>query len=951
MPGAQFGKVLKHIHFMAAGNGGPGITDRQFLDSFSTNRDEAAFSALVSRHGPMVLRVCRRVLQHEQDAEDAFQAVFLVLAQQSASIRKREALAEWLHGVSYRTAMKAKRTAARRRKHEASLQTLTPATITKPSWDDVQSALDEEIQRLPQTFRAAFVLCILEGKTGPQAARELEIPEGTVSSRVCRARQLLRGRLSRRGIELSALLAALSVATSADSAMPVIFAGVKLFFAAGGSGAATIPPRVAALAAAMTRAMVISKVKIAAIILMAAALAIGVTHQALSARQTGMPEQVPTVAAKAVQPKPKNQAEQHGAKDVEESITYSGRVLDVLGKPVPGARLFMGVDWGYPHEPSPSPEFATTGFDGRFSFRAPKAKFGAEPTVVAAAAATHGVGWVKVPADNKKDDLKVQLAQDDVPVTGQIVDLEGKPVAGATLRLMQINAAPGHDLGPWLEACKSKRGLSLELEQQYLKEGTIAVPLEATTDAAGRFKITGIGSNRLIRVQLDGPTITSQHLCILTRPGEPIQVTEREGNPESGDPSTITTYYGANLRHVAAPCKPIVGVVRDKETKKPLAGITVQSYALTISRGRLNLFDLVRTTTDAQGRYRLTGMPKREGNKIVAIPYKDLPYVVVNADVPDGPGLDAVSVDIELKRGIWIEGRITDKATGAPFEGYVEYFALHSNPNLRDYPGFDGTAIVGLRRVATKVDGSYRVIGLPGPGLVIVWRQFAKDHCLMALERDDEFGIKEPPPSTAPYQLLPLANYGAIARIDPPIGLDSAKCDVTLDPGWTIKGTVVGPDHLPLAAVQGFGIGEHKPLKTAEFTVRAFNPNRPHDIFFLEPGKGLVGMPESPKENGAHVLVEMKPGATIMGRLVDGDGKPRAGVELHLSFRSKGKAGWAGYSREKFATNSDGRFKLSTLIPSFEFRLSDGKGNSLLGQPPGSGETKDLGDVQLKMRE
>jgi hypothetical protein len=491
--------------------------------------------------------------------------------------------------------------------------------------------------------------------------------------------------------------------------------------------------------------------------------------------------------------------------------------------------------------------------------------------------------------------------------------------------------------------------MSLELEQQYLKDYTIAVPLEVATDAAGRFKITGMGSNRLIRVQLDGATISSQHLCILTRSGEPIQVTEREGNPAHRDPSTITTYYGANLRHVAAPCKPIVGVVRDKDTKKPLAGMTVRSHALTISRGLRHEFDLVQTTTDAQGRYRLTGMPKREGNMIVAIPDEKLPYLATHADVPNSPGLDAVQVDIELKRGIWIEGRITNKVTGEPFKGSVEYFALRSSPSLRDYPGFDGTVLT--RAWPTKANGSFRIMGLPGPGLIVVWCQYGRDHYLKALERDDEFGIREPSPGTAPYGLFPLANYGAVARIDPAMGLDSVKRDVTLDPGWTFEGTVLGPDHTPLTGVQGFGIGEPAPMKTAEFTVRAFSPNRPRNIFFLDLGKGLVGIPESPKENGAHFLVQMKPGATIMGRLVDRDGKPRAGVELQLSFRSKEKAGWSGYSREKIGTDSDGRFKLSTLIPSFEFRLSDGKGNLLLGQPPGSGEIKDLGDVQLKMRE
>src|SRR5205823_7599452 len=117
-------------------------TDRQLLDDFAARHNQAAFTALVSRHGPIVLRVCRRVLNHEQDAEDAFQATFLVLARNSGSIRKREALAEWLHGVAQRTAMTAKRTAARRRNHEARLRSLTSEAGPSPTWDDVQAILD-----------------------------------------------------------------------------------------------------------------------------------------------------------------------------------------------------------------------------------------------------------------------------------------------------------------------------------------------------------------------------------------------------------------------------------------------------------------------------------------------------------------------------------------------------------------------------------------------------------------------------------------------------------------------------------------------------------------------------------------------------------------------------------------------------------------------------------------
>src|SRR5947209_1997920 len=229
MATGQLGPLLRHIHKLAASRCPPASTDRQLLDDFAARRNEVAFAALVSRHGPMVLRVCRRVLNHEQDAEDAFQATFLVLAGNAGTIRKRDTIGDWLHGVAYRTAMKAKRSAARRRNHEARLRTAAPQAKPSPTWDDVQAVLDEEIQHLPSCFRKAFVLCVLEGKSGPEAAAELGCREGTVKSRVNRARQALRRQLARRGIHLAALLAALSLAEkTGPAALPATLASATV---------------------------------------------------------------------------------------------------------------------------------------------------------------------------------------------------------------------------------------------------------------------------------------------------------------------------------------------------------------------------------------------------------------------------------------------------------------------------------------------------------------------------------------------------------------------------------------------------------------------------------------------------------------------------------------------------------------------------------------------------
>jgi RNA polymerase sigma factor (sigma-70 family) len=279
---------------------GAEITDAELLGRFIECRDEVAFAALVRRHGPMVWGVCRRSLNHH-DAEDAFQATFLILARKATSITPREMVPNWLHGVAYRTALQAKRTFARRRARESQVTEIPdPESIEHNVWSELQPLLDQELSRLPGRYRVAILLCDLEGKTRTEAARQLRCPEGAVAGRLARARVMLAKRLRQRGVLLSgiALEAVLSEAAAACVPRSVASATIKTGLFAAGQAAATGPisVTVGALAEGVLKNMLLTRLKLATMLfLVVGALGGGVAVLALPAVTPGQTE-TPTEA-------------------------------------------------------------------------------------------------------------------------------------------------------------------------------------------------------------------------------------------------------------------------------------------------------------------------------------------------------------------------------------------------------------------------------------------------------------------------------------------------------------------------------------------------------------------------------------------------------------------------------------------------------------------------------
>jgi RNA polymerase sigma factor (sigma-70 family) len=267
MATSQMSEVIEHLRRTVLLRDGAGLTDGQLLEDYLSRRDRAALAALVRRHGPMVWGVCRRVLRSYEDAEDAFQATFLVLVRKAASIVPREMVANWLYGVAHQTALNARATAARRKVRERQVTEMPePAVTEQDLWDDLQPLLDAELSRLPDKYRAVVILCDLEGKPRKEAARQLGVPEETVAGRLARARAMLAKRLAQRGVALSGgALAAVLLQKVASAGVPLSVVESTIttasLFAAGKAASGAISVKVHGLTEGVLKTMPLAKVK------------------------------------------------------------------------------------------------------------------------------------------------------------------------------------------------------------------------------------------------------------------------------------------------------------------------------------------------------------------------------------------------------------------------------------------------------------------------------------------------------------------------------------------------------------------------------------------------------------------------------------------------------------------------------------------------------------------
>jgi len=963
-------------------------SDEQLLSAFISRHDETAFAILLHRHGPMVLHVCRRLLSHEQDAEDAFQATFLVLAQNAASLRNKTALASWLHGTAYRTALKAKRTTARRRKHEGSLGALTqPRSPVDPaeelSWREARVLLDEEITRLPEKYRSVFVLFYLENCSREETARRLGLKEGTVASRLAEARKRLAQRLRRRGVELTAVLAAATLAVQPAPALPVgLMASTiqaALALAAGESLAGIVSASVAELVTSATTAMAVSKAKVVVVVLLSVVLLAGTgtwTYHTLAMPQAAEPQPEGPAASPPVQ----GQKAETPRKEKAESIMVTGRVLDPTGKPVKGARLY------WPRVPETETEEgviefserATTDANGRFRFELPRADMdvpgGIGFSSLAAAADGYGVNGVELPRDKPSAEVTLRLVRDQPPIEGRILNTEGKPLAGIRIRVLEINALSRGRLDDFLTAWQQGYWVMAMGQMSFL----YPPPLESVkiTDKEGRFRITGVGSERLVRLRLSGPGVSQDVLHVITRAGfDPAAVNKAALGRipvQLRLPGQPPQLYGPTITYVASAGRRIEGTVREAGSGKPVAGITIDCV-FGFGAG-------VYAVSDKDGHYKLEGVPKMKQYLLTARPPRGSSWLATGARRDDEEGVRPFRIDFTVARGIVVSGRLIDRATGKGVRGSIRFVPLPSN-KYAGKPGYDSYNYSRMMGDDVDADGRFKLAVPPGPGVLMAevyggekanggqelcpYKQAefdAKDREHVKLIENGEHRFFTAINNSREF--LDLENAVKYLDLAPDAG--TATCDLFVERGMTQTVRIEDPEGKPLMGTMVAGVTAKwpivYPIKDSTCTIFALDPKKPRQLFFFHAERKLGGSLTVRGDEKGPLTVRLAPLGAVTGRLLDRDGQPLAGAFVDLIPLVTPGTARALYQqlaqyRPPIRTDKDGRFRLEGIVPDMQFMLSIYRGRTDFdGEPPigmrqvKPGQTLDLGVVKVKPR-
>jgi len=690
-------------------------------------------------------------------------------------------------------------------------------------------------------------------------------------------------------------------------------------------------------------------------------------------------------------------AKSAAASSARGTLELAGTVVGPDGQPVGGAKLH--VLYYTPNAVETKPR-TTSGADGSFSFSMQTSEFdtGESNTPwtgarVFAVAPGLGAGWVALPGVERSGEMlkeiqarpnyvatpeiislesTIRLVADEVPLEGRLLSLEGQPIVGARVQVIELHGNPRSSLDAWIEAAE-KPHADLYQVNRHLQGGFAGLHLRqqvaqlfptATTDADGRFRIAGVGRERIAMLRIEGDGIETRQVNVRTREGKTYELLQSMRDPDLG----TLAYHGATFELAVGPSRDVVGTVLDEQSGEPLSGVTVVSDKLagqTISGG---YFNSVSAVTDAKGEYRLRGLPVGE-NRIVAVPPKGQPHLAIghtaNVQLDSEP-----TADFKLPRGIWIRGRVTDSKSGEPVRAWVEYFAFRDNPASNKLDSRSGEEST---RGTTDAEGRFELRGVTGPGMVGVRVMNSSSYPLgvgaeqITQGRDSDSGIifTGDNGKTVVYRTTPSTcisnNFQWLKEIAPAEDDKDFTVDFVLVPGATAKGIVLDPDGKPLTGAKladnrAFNSFSPAGLKTAEFEIPNFTAGEQRRVSFFHAERQLAGSRLLTGDETSPIEVKLAPCGAVTGRVLMASGEPAENVDLAVILfggRSEGTI-WGKVPHESsLRTDAEGRFHLEGLAPDTPYALSAQQGRMSLGTVAEkftvvAGEKKDLGDLTIR---
>jgi RNA polymerase sigma factor (sigma-70 family) len=875
---ATVGQVLR----TAVTAAGAAVSDRELLRRFADGNDQAAFAALVQRHTGMVLGVCRRALANPQDAEDACQATFLVLARKAKSGRWQQSVANWLYTTARRVAHNARVAAQRRAKREGRAAVpVAVEPVDRITGRELLVALDEELDKLPPRYREPLVLCYLEGLTRDEAARRLGVPAATLKAQLERGRKRLGDALTGRGCALGAGLLALAATSPAGASPP------RLVQAVLAATTGSPPTAVAALAKGVAVNGVLNK-SVVAVLALAGAAALALGMGAIAPSPAGQPPEkaMPAPPAQAKAP------DAQSAPAAGPGATVSGRVLGPDGRPVPGAKLMVvEKETG---GPAPQP---VAGPDGRFAFRLPAHGM----SHLIAAAPGFGADWVTLSAGESRIDVVLRLTE-DLPITGRVIDLQGRPVAGAAVGVDDVHAGPTGAFDAmvkvWKKSADAQEQAARKLDRYIWNRGGLRQAFHTTTASDGTFTLAGFGKDRVVTLLITGAGIADTYAAVATR----------AGFDPAGAPRTPLRLYPPNFTLAVSPEKPVTGVVRDGQTGAPLAGIRVLGTSLTdnLPEGMylFHAWPTPATTTDAAGHFTLHGLAKFRAYVLVADPAEGTEHLHRFAYVTDTEGFTPVSTNFSLPRGVVLTGRITDAATGAGVSCRVFYRPLETNEFMDGYgpPELPAPWHRG-RDTHTDAQGRYAITVLQGAGVLHIQADnMGAYQTAQATKQEIDDGIVD-----KRFGHFRCAGQGGMYnpeimnayRVIRPARTDrTATLDVALQPkeppakeeGTAVKGRAFSPDRKPLAGAKLLLLGEGEACTElgttgddGRFAVAVPKDRKDTFLVVRADGVGIDFVELSELKPAAEVELRTVRDRPIRGRVVDTQGRPVAGARVAVN--------------------------------------------------------------------